>query len=79
MSLGKRNDIFVMFAFDALSRGKSCGPTLIQFYYTYLEYLEYLEQPSSKKSKSTEVPKSDVPADSKQPSVEVPSQKATIN
>ncbi|GJT99547.1 hypothetical protein Tco_1109886 [Tanacetum coccineum] len=38
-----------------------------------------LEQPSSKKSKSTEVPKSDVPAGSKQPSVEVPSQKATIN
>ncbi|GKD82587.1 hypothetical protein Tco_1349426, partial [Tanacetum coccineum] len=33
---------------------------------------------SSKKSKSTEAPKSDVPADSPQPSVEVPSQKATI-
>ncbi|GKC08695.1 hypothetical protein Tco_1000305 [Tanacetum coccineum] len=31
-----------------------------------------LEQPSSKKSKSTEVPKSDVLADSTQPSVEVP-------
>ncbi|GJZ85437.1 hypothetical protein Tco_0650776 [Tanacetum coccineum] len=37
-----------------------------------------LEQASSKKSKSTETPKSDVPADSQQPSVEVPSQKATI-
>ncbi|GJU79375.1 putative ribonuclease H-like domain-containing protein [Tanacetum coccineum] len=37
-----------------------------------------LEQASSKKSKSTEAPKSDVPADSQQPSVEVPSQKATI-
>ncbi|GJS33909.1 hypothetical protein Tco_0532291 [Tanacetum coccineum] len=37
-----------------------------------------LEQPSSKKSKSTEAPKSDVPADSQQPSVEVPSQKAPI-
>ncbi|GKE65452.1 hypothetical protein Tco_1519613 [Tanacetum coccineum] len=37
-----------------------------------------LEQDSSKKSKSTEAPKSDVPADSQQPSVEVPSQKATI-
>ncbi|GKA54886.1 hypothetical protein Tco_0753835 [Tanacetum coccineum] len=36
-----------------------------------------LEQASSKKSKSTKVPKSDVPADSPQPSVEVPSQKAT--
>ncbi|GJW46410.1 hypothetical protein Tco_0078056 [Tanacetum coccineum] len=34
--------------------------------------------PSSKKSKSTEAPKSDVPADSQQPSVEVSSQKATI-
>ncbi|GJT90780.1 hypothetical protein Tco_1079625 [Tanacetum coccineum] len=34
-----------------------------------------LEQASSKKSKSTEAPKSDVPADSQQPSVEVPSQK----
>ncbi|GJU52537.1 hypothetical protein Tco_1226251 [Tanacetum coccineum] len=33
---------------------------------------------SSKKSKSTEAPKSDVPADSQQPSVEVSSQKATI-
>ncbi|GJR50194.1 hypothetical protein Tco_1400715 [Tanacetum coccineum] len=32
---------------------------------------------SSKKSKSTEAPKPDVPADSQQPSVEVPSQKAT--
>ncbi|GJW54130.1 hypothetical protein Tco_0098215 [Tanacetum coccineum] len=31
-----------------------------------------------RKSKSTEAPKSDVPADSQQPSVEVPSQKATI-
>ncbi|GJU45303.1 hypothetical protein Tco_1202569 [Tanacetum coccineum] len=37
-----------------------------------------LEQTSSKKSKSTEALKSDVPADSQQPSVEVPSQKATI-
>ncbi|GKE84249.1 hypothetical protein Tco_1557991 [Tanacetum coccineum] len=37
-----------------------------------------LEQNSSKKSKSTEAPKSDVHADSQQPSVEVPSQKATI-
>ncbi|GJV67854.1 anticodon-binding aminoacyl-tRNA synthetase, class 1a [Tanacetum coccineum] len=37
-----------------------------------------LEQASSKKSKSTEAPKSDVPADSQQPSVEVPSQKAAI-
>ncbi|GJU17079.1 hypothetical protein Tco_1145045 [Tanacetum coccineum] len=37
-----------------------------------------LEQASSKKSKSTEAPKSDVPADSQQPSVEVPSQKATV-
>ncbi|GKB08853.1 hypothetical protein Tco_0837165 [Tanacetum coccineum] len=37
-----------------------------------------LEQASSKKSKSTEAQKSDVPADSQQPSVEVPSQKATI-
>ncbi|GKC62483.1 putative ribonuclease H-like domain-containing protein [Tanacetum coccineum] len=37
-----------------------------------------LEQPSSKKSKSTEAPKSDVLADSQQPSVEVPSQKAPI-
>ncbi|GJW59649.1 hypothetical protein Tco_0108984 [Tanacetum coccineum] len=37
-----------------------------------------LEQASSKKSKSTEAPKSDVPADSQQPSMEVPSQKATI-
>ncbi|GJU83961.1 hypothetical protein Tco_1291507 [Tanacetum coccineum] len=36
-----------------------------------------LEQTSTKKSKSTEAPKSDVPADSQQPSVEVPSQKAT--
>ncbi|GJZ53574.1 hypothetical protein Tco_0608459 [Tanacetum coccineum] len=36
-----------------------------------------LEQASSKKSKSTKVLKSDVPADSPQPSVEVPSQKAT--
>ncbi|GJR00362.1 hypothetical protein Tco_0523346 [Tanacetum coccineum] len=32
-----------------------------------------LEQTSTKKSKSTEAPKSDVPADSQQPSVEVPS------
>ncbi|GKC89047.1 hypothetical protein Tco_1149696 [Tanacetum coccineum] len=37
-----------------------------------------LEQASSKKSKSTEAPKPDVPADSQQPSVEVPSQKAPI-
>ncbi|GKD73148.1 hypothetical protein Tco_1331430 [Tanacetum coccineum] len=37
-----------------------------------------LEQTSTKKSKSTEAPKSDVPADSQQPSVEVPSQKAPI-
>ncbi|GJY25821.1 hypothetical protein Tco_0400547 [Tanacetum coccineum] len=37
-----------------------------------------LEQASSKKSKSTEAPKSDVPADSQQPSVEIPSQKATV-
>ncbi|GJZ66906.1 hypothetical protein Tco_0630146 [Tanacetum coccineum] len=37
-----------------------------------------LEQASSKKSKSTEAPKSDVPADSQQPSVEVPSQTAPI-
>ncbi|GJT89837.1 hypothetical protein Tco_1078682 [Tanacetum coccineum] len=37
-----------------------------------------LEKASTKKSKSTEAPKSDVPADSQQPSVEVPSQKATI-
>ncbi|GJS95403.1 hypothetical protein Tco_0802371 [Tanacetum coccineum] len=37
-----------------------------------------LEQASSKKSKSTEAPKFDVPADSQQPSVEVLSQKATI-
>ncbi|GJZ58846.1 anticodon-binding aminoacyl-tRNA synthetase, class 1a [Tanacetum coccineum] len=37
-----------------------------------------LEQASSKKSKSTKAPKSDVPADSQQPSLEVPSQKATI-
>ncbi|GJT03768.1 hypothetical protein Tco_0838230 [Tanacetum coccineum] len=37
-----------------------------------------LEQASSKKSKSTEVPKYNVPADSQQPSVEVPSQKATL-
>ncbi|GJU25055.1 putative ribonuclease H-like domain-containing protein [Tanacetum coccineum] len=37
-----------------------------------------LEQPSSKKSKSTEAPKFDVPTDSQQPFVEVPSQKATI-
>ncbi|GJZ35007.1 hypothetical protein Tco_0580824 [Tanacetum coccineum] len=37
-----------------------------------------LEQASSKKSKSTEAPKSDVPDDSQQPSVEVPSQTATI-
>ncbi|GKD66640.1 hypothetical protein Tco_1308748, partial [Tanacetum coccineum] len=37
-----------------------------------------LEQASSKKSKSTETPKSDVPVDSQQPSVEVSSQKATI-
>ncbi|GJS16798.1 putative ribonuclease H-like domain-containing protein [Tanacetum coccineum] len=36
-----------------------------------------LEQDSSKKSKSTEAPKSSVPDDSQQPSVEVPSQKAT--
>ncbi|GKF93600.1 hypothetical protein Tco_0283300, partial [Tanacetum coccineum] len=36
-----------------------------------------LEQASSKKYKSTEALKSDVPADSPQPSVEVPSQKAT--
>ncbi|GJY52663.1 ribonuclease H-like domain-containing protein [Tanacetum coccineum] len=42
------------------------------------EKTTYLEQASSKKSKSTEAPKSDVPADSQQPSVEVPSQKATI-
>ncbi|GJQ94474.1 hypothetical protein Tco_0005613 [Tanacetum coccineum] len=38
----------------------------------------YLEQTSTKKSKSTEAPKFDVPADSQQPSVEVPSQKALI-
>ncbi|GJV29086.1 hypothetical protein Tco_1385534 [Tanacetum coccineum] len=37
-----------------------------------------LEQASSKKSKSTEAPKPDVPADSQQPSVEVSSQKAPI-
>ncbi|GJS02136.1 hypothetical protein Tco_0318644 [Tanacetum coccineum] len=37
-----------------------------------------LEQASSKKSKSTESLKSSVPDDSQQPSVEVPSQKATI-
>ncbi|GJZ71088.1 hypothetical protein Tco_0634939, partial [Tanacetum coccineum] len=36
-----------------------------------------LEQASSKKSKSTEAPKSDVPADSQQPSVEVPSTTAS--
>ncbi|GJT28292.1 hypothetical protein Tco_0908567 [Tanacetum coccineum] len=38
-----------------------------------------LEQPSSKKSKSTEVPKSDVPAGLKQPSVKSLPQKATNN
>ncbi|GKA29175.1 hypothetical protein Tco_0715420 [Tanacetum coccineum] len=37
-----------------------------------------LEQASSKKSKSTKVPKPDVPADSQQPSVAVSSQKAPI-
>ncbi|GJR39730.1 hypothetical protein Tco_1215414, partial [Tanacetum coccineum] len=37
-----------------------------------------LEQASSKKSKSTEAPKSSVPDGSQQPSVKVPSQKATI-
>ncbi|GJY78703.1 hypothetical protein Tco_0484504 [Tanacetum coccineum] len=37
-----------------------------------------LEQASSKKFKSTDTPKPDVLADSKQPSVEVPSQKALI-
>ncbi|GJW90284.1 hypothetical protein Tco_0167837, partial [Tanacetum coccineum] len=37
-----------------------------------------LEQASSKKSKSTEAPKSSVPDESQQPSVEVSSQKATI-
>ncbi|GJX42111.1 putative ribonuclease H-like domain-containing protein, partial [Tanacetum coccineum] len=37
-----------------------------------------LEQASSKKSKSTEAPKSSVLDESQQPSVEVPSQKATI-
>ncbi|GJZ85129.1 hypothetical protein Tco_0650468 [Tanacetum coccineum] len=37
-----------------------------------------LEQASSKKSKSTEAPKSSVPDESQQPSVEVPSQKAII-
>ncbi|GKG12884.1 hypothetical protein Tco_0347121, partial [Tanacetum coccineum] len=37
-----------------------------------------LEQASSKKSKPTEAPKSSVPDESQQPSVEVPSQKATI-
>ncbi|GJS28717.1 hypothetical protein Tco_0489337, partial [Tanacetum coccineum] len=36
-----------------------------------------LEHASSKKSKSTETPKPDVPADSQPPSVEVPSQKAS--
>ncbi|GKC84345.1 hypothetical protein Tco_1140062 [Tanacetum coccineum] len=36
-----------------------------------------LEQPSSKKSKSTKVPKSSVPDDSQQPSVEVPSNTAS--
>ncbi|GJY34766.1 hypothetical protein Tco_0419235 [Tanacetum coccineum] len=36
-----------------------------------------LEQASSKKSKSTEAPKSDVPADSHQPSMEVPSTTAS--
>ncbi|GJR06304.1 ribonuclease H-like domain-containing protein [Tanacetum coccineum] len=38
-----------------------------------------LEQASSKKSKSTEAPKPDDPADSQQPSVEVSSQKAPID
>ncbi|GJU82007.1 retrovirus-related pol polyprotein from transposon TNT 1-94 [Tanacetum coccineum] len=55
----------------------SCEESKLHHLYYMMDHEACESINSQKKSKSTEAPKSDVPTDSQQPSVEVPSQKAT--